>query len=235
MSWQKNSMGSSLADGDSGLALRVWLAGLATTVLALVCTFGHNVNFAALKMAASSGFIITSLLAGATQTVYGRWLLAGLAFSWWGDFFLLNGSQMSFVTGLISFLIGHVCYTVAFWQYDSRKDIALGGLAVLVLPAALLISALWPNVAPNLRVPVVAYTAVISVMLALSFGTWQKPGFILIIVGALAFYVSDICVARGSFGKQEAINGQIGLPLYFIGQVLLAASAAYVDPDEMRE
>ncbi|MFA6240337.1 MAG: lysoplasmalogenase [Candidatus Hydrogenedentales bacterium] len=214
--------------------MRVWIAGLATTLVALLCTFGAG-NFGILKMVAASGFIATALLAGATQTVYGRWLLAGLIFSWSGDLLLLSGNHANFLSGLVSFLIGHVCYAVAFWQYDTRRDIAGWGLVVLMLPGAMLVSAAWPNLSEALQLPVIAYTAVISIMLALSFGTWKKPGFLLIIAGAVAFYLSDVCVARGRFIAPGAINGQIGLPLYFIGQVLLAASAAYVDPDEMRE
>lgn len=235
VTWMKGGAGSSFVNSDPGLAVRVWGAAIVTTAMALVCTFGRDVNYAAWKMLASSGFIITALLAGATRTSYGRWLLGGLIFSWWGDFFLLSGNPVNFLTGLVSFLIGHVCYSVAFWRYDTRPDIALVGLIALALPAALLISALWPNVAAGLRLPVIAYTAVISVMLACAFGVWQKPGFLLIATGAVAFYFSDITVARGRFGNPGPLNSQIGLPLYFIGQVLLAASAAYVDPDEMRE
>ena len=42
--------------------------------------------------------------------------------------------------------------------------------------------------------------------------------------GALAFYISDIFVARQRFLKAEFVNRLIGLPLYYSGQFMLAFS-----------
>ena len=47
---------------------------------------------------------------------------------------------------------------------------------------------------------------------------------ILIAVGAIAFTISDLFVARERFVQTGFANGAIGLPLYFGSQLLLAYS-----------
>jgi len=42
--------------------------------------------------------------------------------------------------------------------------------------------------------------------------------------GASRFYISDLFLARDRFVKKEPANRFIGLPLYYIGQFLLAFS-----------
>jgi uncharacterized membrane protein YhhN len=67
---------------------------------------------------------------------------------------------------------------------------------------------------------VIAYIAVISTMLAAAAGT-RVP---LIAVGALAFYFSDLSVARDRFVAPGFINRAWGLPLYYGAQLLLGWS-----------
>ena len=83
--------------------------------------------------------------------------------------------------------------------------------------------AAFPNV---LTVPfaVVAYMAVISLMVALAAGTLGTRGGALIVAGAVLFYASDIFVARERFVKPGFDNTVLGLPLYYGGVTLLALS-----------
>jgi hypothetical protein len=41
-------------------------------------------------------------------------------------------------------------------------------------------------------------------------------------VGAILFYLSDLAVARQRFVQQSFINRALGLPIYYLGQLLLA-------------
>ncbi|TFG38533.1 MAG: hypothetical protein E4H39_00070 [Syntrophobacterales bacterium] len=50
----------------------------------------------------------------------------------------------------------------------------------------------------------------------------------MIFVGALCFYFSDIFVARDRFFRKEFLNRLIGLPLYYLGQFLLAFSVGLI-------
>jgi uncharacterized membrane protein YhhN len=73
----------------------------------------------------------------------------------------------------------------------------------------------------GLRGPVVAYIAVITVMVAASIAT-KKP---LVAAGAFAFYLSDLSVARDRFVSPGFVNRLWGLPLYYGAQILMAYTA----------
>jgi uncharacterized membrane protein YhhN len=88
---------------------------------------------------------------------------------------------------------------------------------------------LWPHVqanAPKLQWPVLVYVAVISTMLVCAAGASAHVGNPWILVGAIAFYVSDLAVARQRFVAQEFSNKLWGLPLYFGAQLVIAATVA---------
>ena len=93
-----------------------------------------------------------------------------------------------------------------------------------------LIVFLWLR--PHLKamlVPVVAYILVITVMASGAWAVLERSGSPfwgrgLVFAGALLFYVSDVFVARNQFIRGEFLNRLIGLPLYYLGQFLLALS-----------
>jgi uncharacterized membrane protein YhhN len=177
------------------------------------------------KMAGSCGFLATAFFAGAFGSRFGRIVFVGLVFSWFGDLFLSYSGM--FLWGLISFLLGHVAYSAAFALHT--RNARRSSLAMLVIvPMAVGVYAwLLPHL-DDMRVPVLAYTAVISVMVVLAAGLTAGPGGWLAFVGAVAFWISDIFVARGAFVTSDIYNRVIGSPLYFGGQVLIAVSIAYV-------
>jgi len=49
-------------------------------------------------------------------------------------------------------------------------------------------------------------------------------GRVLVFAGAACFYMSDILVARDRFLSNEFFNRLVGLPLYYLGQFLIAFS-----------
>jgi hypothetical protein len=51
---------------------------------------------------------------------------------------------------------------------------------------------------------------------------------VLILAGAVSFYFSDVFVARNKFINNEFRNRLVGLPLYYLGQFLLAFSPGMV-------
>lgn len=178
------------------------------------------------KMTGSCGFLATAICAGAFQSRYGRFIFIGLVFSWFGDLFLSYRGM--FLYGLVSFLIGHIMYCVAYASYAVRPKKSAIAFAVTILPVAGVAAWLFPNVEAGMRIPVAAYMIVITIMLLLAAGLLGMRGGAVAFVGALAFWLSDIFVARGAFVTADMWNGLIGLPLYFGGQILIALSIAYV-------
>jgi uncharacterized membrane protein YhhN len=178
-----------------------------------------------MKLTASTGFLITALFAGALDSNYGKFMLLGLVFSWFGDMFLGLSIPNAFLLGLTAFLLGHLSYSAAFLFHGVSPKMTGIGAVALVLPVLMIFGWLWPSMNPgDPKLPVACYLAVITVMMMLAIGTWEHDSGIWIITGAALFYMSDIFVARSAFVESDPLNSKIGLPLYFAGQVVLAMS-----------
>lgn len=201
------------------------LTALAVTLQLVFSLWDHY--FAGIfKMLASTCFILLCVTSGGIFSPYGVAILVGLALSWWGDLFLISKSQVIFMLGLVAFFLAHVSYCVAFILYDAGWYPSLWALAVLVVPGAVLVHWLYPYLG-NMRLPVLSYMVVITVMVALAAASAYATSHLIILVGAVSFYCSDIFVARDRFVCESKWNPRIGLPLYYFGQVLLAYSVIY--------
>ena len=208
---------------------------LAVVLLAGLLLFEKNGNRKGklpTKTILSCLFIFTALVQSHPIAGYYRILLIGLLFCLGGDVFLALPQERMFLCGLVSFLLGHVFYVAGFYYLaDLSHWTWVGGIVALVVSGGVF---LWlrPHLG-SMLIPVIAYIVVISLMLI---GAWtvlgdanvKFAGRILIFVGAVSFYVSDLFVARDRFIKTEFKNRLVGLPLYYFGQFLLAFSVGIV-------
>ena len=136
------------------------------------------------KPVAASCFIALALFSGALESSYGQWLLAGLVMCWGGDVLLLAKREGFFKAGLFSFLVGHVLYTVAFFELAlNTTHIALAVTPALILG---LVAArwLWPHLKADMKAPVCVYIVVICAMITVASGTVETVMSWLVIVGA---------------------------------------------------
>ena len=157
----------------------------------------------------------------------GGLILAGLFFSWWGDLFLVSNNERIFLMGVGAFFLAHVTYGAAFIAIGVDPLWTVIAAAVLAVPAVVMLRWLHPHLG-DMRIPVYAYIAVISVMAALAAGATVKGTSWLVPVGVVLFYVSDIFVARDRFVKRTPMNERIGLPLYYAAQIALACSISFL-------
>ena len=195
-------------------------------VIALVWATAEQRPVARLfKMGASTGFIGVAVSVGAGNSAYGRAVLGALALSWLGDLFLSYESRAAFLGGLVAFLLAHVAYIVAFAirGIDGSWVVAAG--IVVAITAVFVWRWLESGLDPSMRAPVAAYVVIISVMVVAAFGTMGAEADPRIGLGAIAFFLSDIAVARNQFVTPGFANRAVGLPLYYAAQVLLALSA----------
>ena len=142
--------------------------------------------------------------------------------------FLALPQKRMFLLGLVSFLLGHVFYTIGFFMLASVNSAAwIGGLLGIIL-GGWVFHWLRPHLG-KMTIPVLVYILVITAMVV---GAWSvvgnhglaAGGRIGVFAGAILFYVSDIFVARNRFIKTEMKNRYIGLPMYYAGQFTLAFS-----------
>jgi len=184
------------------------------------------------KTALSSLFIFTAVVQPHPIFPYYRFLLIGMIFCLGGDVLLALPAKKMFLYGLMSFLLGHVFYVVAFFYTAGINQWTGAGLAISVLAGGGMFLWLRPHLG-SMKIPVIFYILVITAMVV---GAWSvvgagelKPaGRVAAFVGALGFYVSDVFVARQRFLKSEIVNRLIGLPLYYGGQFLLAFSVGLI-------
>ncbi len=181
------------------------------------------------KPLASAGVIALAWTQGASGSSYGRVLLAGLVLCALGDVLLIpKGARAAFLGGLVSFLLGHVAFAIAF-GLRAFAAAAAAGMALLLAPAAgAALRWLGPHVPRSLVWPVRSYVFVISAMVAAAAGAALGSGAPVLLLGALSFFVSDLAVARERFVVSSPWNKVWGLPLYYAGTGLLAATAGAV-------
>ncbi len=178
-----------------------------------------------LKPMASVGFIAASVSAGLPTNGFGWAIVVALVLSFFGDVFLIPKAKMWFAAGLVSFLLGHLGFAVAFVLRGVSPVWALAALPVVGAVAYVVHRWLRPHVPDKLKGPVIAYILVISTMVVLAFGTLGHRADTLasvLLVAAVAFFISDLAVARNRFVSEGFGNRLWGLPLYYGAQLLFA-------------
>lgn len=206
---------------------KLWIGvTLAGAVILVICRFiGLAVPGAVAKLTASTAFIATAVSVGAARWTYGRIMLVGLVLSWFGDAFLIGSSEPLFLLGLVSFLLARVAYCVAFGIRGVRATWAAGSLVAVAAVSIGAMAWLDPHVPAVLAILIGVNTAVISLMVVLAVGARGAGATMLIPVGAVLFYFSDLSASASQFVIPDFPNYVWGLPFYFGGQVLLALSA----------
>jgi uncharacterized membrane protein YhhN len=171
-----------------------------------------------------------SLLQPERNATYSAGVLLGLTLSFGGDLALMfEENRRAFTVGLGFFLLAHVTYAVVFallgrvswWDALSTVILLAAGVGVYrVLKANL----------GAMRGPVIAYTVVISVMVSRAVSTLSSPELgarqaVMVAVGAVLFYVSDVILAASRFWKPWEYR-RISLAFYYGGQLLIALAAS---------
>jgi uncharacterized membrane protein YhhN len=205
-------------------AVPISLTAVAVALLLVAESRKSRAGIWIFKPLASTGFVLAAIDAGALDSLYGRIILASLALCWLGDVLLIPKAQAIFRAGILSFLLGHVAFIVAFVARGLDPWWTLAAIGIVSAPSRVVIGWLRPHVPSDMSIPVYAYMAVISTMVACAAGTFGAAGRAAILAGALAFYLSDLSVARDRFVREEFRNRAWGLPLYYAAQLVIAST-----------
>lgn len=206
---------------------------LVSSALVAVCLFllGVAIDDWPLRMVTKAWPMVALIAWSATRKpldlVQGG-LTVGLVFGLIGDM-LLEAGDTTFVFGLVSFLLGHVAYIVAFSKAAGRWSPlqALPMAAYMVTAAILLVPRLG-----DMRIPVVAYMGVIAVMawragaLAEARGGWAW----LAPVGAVLFLFSDTLIAMNRFVAPIDGVRPVIILTYWAAQAALTAAVCLPSP-----
>jgi len=189
-------------------------------------------NILVIKTTLSGLFIIAALVQPHPDTRYFQIMMGGLIFCTAGDVFLALRQDRMFLTGLVSFLTGHLFYVACFFYMAGFTLWTMAGLTCTAVVGLPVYRWLKPNL-DSMKLPVLFYIMVISLMVGNAFSILGSSAVdfssrTMIFSGALLFYISDIFVARQRFIKNAFANRLIGLPLYYTGQFMLAFSVGLI-------
>lgn len=179
------------------------------------------------KTAASAAFLAVALSAGATETLFGSVMLAGLVACAAGDILLLSDRDRPFLAGMGAFAAGHLAYAAAF--FGAAPTLSLNAVLAFIgfiIIAGVFLTRLWPHLGA-FRAPVVCYMGIIGAMCVASAAMTAPPVAappLLFAGAAFMFAISDIAVARDKFIAPSFANKAWGLPLYYSAQLIFASS-----------
>jgi uncharacterized membrane protein YhhN len=163
---------------------------------------------------------------GADAPAMRRWVRAGLVLSLAGDVFLMWPG--GFLPGLVSFLLAHLAYIIAFTRTVRFAARPLAFAAYGLIAAAILWQ-LWPGVPSALRGPVLAYVACLASMAAqagvlwlASRGTAAEKLARNAALGGVLFMTSDALLAFNKFGAPVPLSALWILLTYWLAQGLIA-------------
>lgn len=207
-----------------------------------------------LKMVCATMFVsicVLSMFIADNFSRYAITMLVGFVFGWIGDYFLhAKPSNAYFVTGFISFLIGHIIYIVAFvkatpviapdYKLFNGIEIAVivGIVAVLMVTGEIIKIKYSPSF---IKVAVIVYLLAITSMVvrASMLGySYYKTGaelgivaLLLLSIGSTSFLLSDITLGIIIFGGQKKSYPLkiFNILTYFWGQVMLASSVLFIN------
>jgi len=171
-------------------------------------------------------FIILLALQGARPdaSLYKYAILAGLGFSLVGDIFLMLPLKRVIV-GLVSFLVAHLCYIVAF-SANIRLSVSGWLPALFLLYVIIMFAVLFPHLG-KMKLPVLVYELVIVMMAWRAVERWAQigdAGALLALAGAILFVISDSAWAINQFVRRYKSAQALILSSYFCAQWLIALS-----------
>jgi uncharacterized membrane protein YhhN len=154
------------------------------------------------------------------------WLVAALVFSAGGDWLLaIPWWTQSFVFGLASFLLAHLCFLGAMLPLSrgsTPSSPRIAAVVLMCLASAGLLAWFWPHLGQEkLTIPVTVYITVLTAMVCAALSA--KLPTIWTAVGAVCFAVSDsmIAISRFILGNQA-----LAVPIwwsYAAAEILITA------------
>lgn len=177
-------------------------------------------------MTALAGVLLVPILHASADVPWPLWAaLFAVAASWIGDHRLASNGDVALQQGMVAFALAHIAYVCIL--FDAGGGPPALAVIVFVLLAGSTVFWLLPHTGA-LRIPVIGYVGVISLM---GMSGWAAAGSVggvaavLIALGAGLFIFSDIVLSLQLFrwqSERRSVALAVLLP-YFWGQLALVA------------
>ncbi|MHA1198066.1 MAG: lysoplasmalogenase [Candidatus Heimdallarchaeaceae archaeon] len=166
------------------------------------------------------------------------WVVVALIGGFLGDVFLMlpdpKKKRVWLRVGLVSFLLGHIFYIVAFILISQNFSHYRWWSIFLAIPfviGAIIVHPRLTKHTGDMTIAVTAYIVIIGLMgISSTFllGLGTTTGFILIYIGAWLFVISDILNGIAKFVVQFNYERVITMLTYILGQLLLILGLIYI-------
>ena len=172
--------------------------------------------------------LLAAYVAGAGNQLF--FIIPALILGWIGDILLIKiQNRVFFMMGLASFLLGHICYIVAFMgllgifgpgNAAGSASINIPAILIFTPPTIALGAVVFRLIKPTkeMFVPVIVYMIVLVAMNFFGFQVFLfSPGVagLLILSGCFNFMVSDTILAYYTFRKIK-LSGAVLIMVYYI-------------------
>ncbi len=161
------------------------------------------------------------------------WFGLGILLSLTGDVLLMISLDRLFLAGLVAFLLAHIAYVIGFNIPVPQMNffgivfaimIGLGGARII----RRILDHLPATGQGRMRIPIILYSTVISVMLLsammkLTDISWNASAALLVSIGAILFYISDIILAWHKFVAPIQHGRIYNIAAYHFAQIALIA------------
>lgn len=223
------------------LAIGLGIIGLLMQIVFIVVEKKGEMKKALLfKMIAASLFVLAGILclADCPDQKFGRFIIMGLVFGWFGDFFLnyqfLSKKQDTvFLIGAAAFFMNHIFYIVALVPFAEGTFVK----AILVTGVALVTVTHWivkqAEAGLGLKIFGHVYLSTLTFITAETFVMFlmdpHNMGILVMCIGAALFTVSDYILILNAFSnKKKAWMRPANLIAYYLGQIMIACSLMYM-------
>jgi len=190
----------------------------------------------------SKCLVVPLLLAVYVSGGGGKFLLPvfALVLGWIGDVLLIRiDKKTNFITGLASFLLGHLCYIIAFIRIalflGAGGSFNVPAMIIFVPPTAVLGMVVFRLIKPtkDMYLPVILYMAILIIMNLLGFQVYMlSPGVagLLILSGCFNFMVSDTLLAYYTFRKLKLLGAVLIMVYYILAQAEIIMGLLMLGP-----
>lgn len=159
------------------------------------------------------------------------WFALGLIFSLAGNVLLMFPSNRFLTPGLAAFLLAYVLYIVGLNDPPPSVSLAALGIALILGISALrvvrrIVQAIDEKGLSRLRWPVVIYANIVTLMLLSALLTlyrpeWTSGAALLVSVGAVLFFASELTLAWNKFVTPIKNGPLYSIALYHLAQITL--------------
>jgi len=173
--------------------------------------------------------LIAAVMLKTAKTAGRKKVIGALFFSFLGDVFLLFEYRLPifFMLGLFYFLVTHIFYITWFMQLSNRGTSIIKKYPYLTIIIGLYTASLLYFLMPGLgqlKIPVIIYACIISVMLYCSLRLPYSIGKMarqLLITGVVCFVISDSLLAIDKFYKHFPFASALLMLTYCMAQYFI--------------